>query len=120
MAKQTMRVAPLAPLNEKELIDHNVYVVAIFISMMMSKLAEGQSVYYAAIHVAKIGLSPYAPGTYKPLKRDRGPPCGGAVTIDGECPYICRLPAREKNFYYQKLCHSYIAIATKLMPSLPS
>jgi hypothetical protein len=34
MAKLTMRVAPLAPLNEKELIDHNVYVVAIFISMM--------------------------------------------------------------------------------------
>jgi hypothetical protein len=28
MAKLTMRVAPLAPLNEKELIDQNVYAVS--------------------------------------------------------------------------------------------
>jgi hypothetical protein len=83
------------------------------------KLAEGQSVDYAAIYAAKIGLSLYPSGAYKPPKRDRGPPCGEAVIIDGECPYICRLPAREKNFYYQKLYHSYIAIATKLMLSLP-
>jgi hypothetical protein len=64
------------------------------------KLAEGQSVDYAAIHAMKTGLSLYPPGAYKPLKRDRGPPCGEVVTIDEECPYICRLPASEKNFYY--------------------
>jgi hypothetical protein len=40
----------------------------------MPKLAEGQSVDYAAIHAAKTGLSPYPPGAYKPPRRDRGPP----------------------------------------------
>jgi hypothetical protein len=63
------------------------------------KLAECQSVDYPAIHAEKTGLSPYPPGVYKSPKRDRGPPCGEAVTIDEECPYIFRLPVREKNFY---------------------
>jgi hypothetical protein len=84
-----------------------------------SKLAEGQSINYVAIHIVKRGLSPYPPGAYTPLKRDRGPQCDEIVTINGECTYISRLPAREKSFCYKKLYHSYIAITTKLMPLLP-
>jgi hypothetical protein len=79
------------------------------------KQAEGQSVDYDAIYTVKRGLLPYPPDAYTPPIRDRGPPCGEAVTIAKECPYICR----DKNFYYQKLCHSYIARATKLMRPLP-
>jgi hypothetical protein len=66
----------------------------------MPKLAEGQSVDYAGIHVAKRGLSLYPLGAYTPPKRDRDPLCGEGVTIDGECPYICRLPAGENSFCY--------------------
>jgi hypothetical protein len=83
------------------------------------KLAEDQSVDYAAIHAVKKGLSLYPPGAYTPSKRDLDPPCGEGVTIDRECMYIYRLPAGENSFCYEKLCHSYIDIATKLMSSLP-
>jgi hypothetical protein len=68
------------------------------------KLVEGQSADYAVIH---------------DVRKGRGPPSGGAVTIVGECQYICRKPAREKIIYYQILCHFYIAKAIKLKPSLP-
>jgi hypothetical protein len=84
-----------------------------------SELVEGQSINYVAIYIAKRGLLSYPPGAYTPPKKDRGPPCDKVVTIDRECTYIYRLPAREKSFYYKKLYHSYIAIATKLMPLLP-
>jgi hypothetical protein len=52
-----------------------------------SKMVEGQSVDYAAIHAAKRGLSQYPPGVYTPPKSGRGPPCGEVVTVDGEFPY---------------------------------
>jgi hypothetical protein len=58
-------------------------------------MMKGQSVDYAAIHVAKTGISPYPPYSYIPLKRGRGPPCGEDATIDEEFPCICRSPARE-------------------------
>jgi hypothetical protein len=54
------------------------------------KLAEGQSVKYTVIHVAKRGISPYPLGVYTPPKIDRGPPCGEAVIIVGEFPIICK------------------------------
>jgi hypothetical protein len=55
----------------------------------MPKLAEGQSADYAAIHDVRKGLLLYPPGAYTPPKRDHGPPGAIAVTIIGECPYIC-------------------------------
>jgi hypothetical protein len=56
----------------------------------MPKMMEGQSIDYAAIHIARKGLSIYPPYVYTPSKKGRGPPCGEVVIIDGECPYICR------------------------------
>jgi hypothetical protein len=53
-------------------------------------MVEGKSVDYAIIHAPKIGISPYPPGTYTPSRSGRDPPCVEAVTIDGECTYICR------------------------------
>jgi hypothetical protein len=53
-------------------------------------MVEGQSEDYAAIHATKRGLLQYPPGAYTPPKGGHGPPCGEAVTIVGECPYIDR------------------------------
>jgi hypothetical protein len=54
------------------------------------KMVEGRFVDYAVIHAAKRGLSQYPPNKYIHTKRGCGPPCGGAVTIVEECPYIGR------------------------------